>query len=107
MEERIRKAIRIYLENKGFTLYQPLEDADYFIGYDDKDLVFIKYAWTENQIAFPDEEPIDRAEAERVALAYICEHPDIETCTLRYDYVTLIRISDSKAVVRYHKNVLA
>ena len=49
----------------------------------------------------------DRKMFERIAAAYLAEHPDIPEGTIRHDAVTMLILGDSKALIRHHLNALS
>ena len=52
------------------------------------------------------EKKMDRVEAEIEAMEYFSEHSDEPPCQVIFDTISIMVCSDSKALLRYHTNVL-
>ncbi|MFC2648003.1 MAG: hypothetical protein ACFNZW_08685 [Coriobacteriaceae bacterium] len=47
---------------------------------------------------------LDRASCERLAIAYLAEHSDWAECTFRFDYVNMLIVNGTRAILRHHHN---
>lgn len=105
--------IKTYLERKGFEILEEGwaqgNDSVDFIAHDDEDesiLVFISCGITGNTgDGFP-EDRLDRDTLERLAVAYLAEHTEEADFMVRFDYVNMLVIGESRALFRHHRNAL-
>lgn len=112
--EKAMRGIRTYLERRGFDVIEDGwahgSDKIDFIARDDEDegtLVFISCGITGNSgDGFPADK-MDRESLERLAVAYLAEHSDTADYMIRFDYVNMLIIGDSRALIRHHRNALA
>lgn len=110
IDTKAMKGIRIYLERRGFEILEESwahgSDAIDFIANEEDDLVFIVCQLRRNSgEGFP-EEILDRGSLERLAAAYLAEHLDSTDCTIRFDAVSMLVLSDDRALLRHHRNAL-
>lgn len=109
--EKAMKAIAAYLEHKGFEILE----QDYllggeggvdFIAREGGDLVFVATAIIEEPNSGSSEEKsiIDRAMFERVAAAYLAKSDVSGDCAIRFDFVSMLVLSDSRAFLRHHRS---
>jgi putative endonuclease len=111
INERAMQAIGAYLERKGLEILENgwAHGADRvdFIAREEDDLVFVVTKITEDRgDGFPSEE-IDRAALERVAAAYLAQADGDANYAVRFDFVSMIVIGDSRAFLRHHRNCLS
>lgn len=110
INDKAMRAAGMFLERKGFEILEKgwaHGDASVdYVARDEGDLVFVTCLARENDgKGFPGE-PIDREESERLAIAYLADHPESGDCTVRFDVVSLVVVSDSRALLRHHCNAL-
>lgn len=105
--------IERYLERRGCEILE----KDWAHGYDridfivrdaeDDALAFITCSVTENGgDGFP-EEHLDRDSLERVAIAFLAANPDNTNCTVRFDYLNMLVVGESRALIRHHKGCMS
>lgn len=106
-------AIERYLERRGSEIlardWAHGSDRIDFIIRDDEDdaLAFVTVGVTENGgDGFPEEE-IDRESVERVAIAYLASNLENTDCTARFDYLHMLVIGNSRALIRHHKGCMS
>ena len=114
MNETMKKAMKAigrYLELRGCEV---LEDgwahgedkADYIMA-DEGAIAFVFGHVHENVgVGIPDER-IDRKSFERLAAAYLAEHPELADCAVRADMVTALVLSGDRAIIRHYVNAIA
>ena len=105
------KAIGTYLERRGFEVLENGwahgTDSVNFIAREDGDLVFVVAEITEDRgDGFP-EEKVDRAALEKAATAYLAKSDGNADCAIRFDFVSMLVIGDSRAFLRHHRNCLS
>jgi putative endonuclease len=110
ISEKAHKAIRTYLERKGFDILEEgwahgSESFD-FIAREDDDLVFIDTAIRPEGGEMPEERP-DRNKFERLAVAYLASSGLEGDLAVRYDIVALLVINSNRALLRHHRNALS
>jgi putative endonuclease len=111
INEKVLKAIEAYLERNGFEIIDRSwehgsEKVD-FVTLDDGEMVFINTSVRDDrEKGFP-EEVSDREKFEKLALAYLKEHSDRTDITVRFDFVSLVILGDSRALLRHHRNALS
>ena len=108
---RAMKAIGRYLELKGAEILEEGwahggDVADYIVD-DGGEIAIVFGRVHENAGAGIPDEHIDRKSFERLAAAYLAEHPELADCALRADAVTVLVISGERAIVRHHVNAIA
>jgi putative endonuclease len=111
INEKAMKAIGAYLERRGFEILESGwahgTDSVDFIAREDGDLVFVVTEVVEDGgDGFPSEE-FDRAALERVAAAYLAQADGDADYAVRFDFVSMIVIGDSRAFLRHHRNCLS
>lgn len=108
---RAMKAIGRYLELRGAEILEEGwahgdDKADYIIC--DEDAVAFVFGYVhENMGAGIPDERIDRKSFERLAAAYLAEHPEHADCAVRADTVTVLVLSSDRAMVRHYVNALS
>ena len=109
-KKRARKAIGRYLQLKGYEILEEgwchgSDKVDYII--DDCGCVAFVFGCVRDNLGkgIP-EEPIDRKRFERIAAAYLAEHPEHVDCEVRADAVSLLVISTDRAMIRHYVNAL-
>lgn len=110
IKDKAMAAVGTFLERKGFDILErgwAHGDAGIdYIARDEGDLVFVTCIVGDNDgTGFP-KEAIDRKANERLAIAYLVDHPESGDCTVRFDVVSLVVVSDSRAILRHHRNAL-
>lgn len=111
INEKAMQAIGAYLERKGFEILENgwahgTDRVDFIVREED-DLVFVLAEIAEDSgDGFPSEE-IDRAALERVATAYLAQADGDANYAVRFDFVSIIVIGDSRAFLRHHRNCLS
>ncbi|EHF02608.1 hypothetical protein HMPREF1008_00253 [Olsenella sp. oral taxon 809 str. F0356] len=113
IQAKVMSGIKTYLERRGFEILEEGwahgSDSVDFIARDDEDestLVFISCGITGNTgDGFP-EDRLDRDSLERLAVAYLAEHTEEADFMIRFDYVNMLVIGESKALLRHHRNAL-
>lgn len=111
INEKAMKAIGTYLERRGFEILENGwahgTDGVDFIAREEDDLVFVVTEVVEDSgNGFPSEE-FDRAALERVATAYLAQADGAADYAVRFDFVSMIVIGDSRAFLRHHRNCLS
>lgn len=111
INEKAMKAIGAYLERRGFEILESGwahgTDSVDFIAREDGDLVFVIAEITEDRgDGFP-EEKVDRAALEKVVTAYLAKSDGGADCAIRFDFVSMLAIGDSRAFLRHHRNCLS
>lgn len=110
LENRGIKAAKMFLEHKGFELIDenPTQDAIDLVARFDNVLSIITVATRDaGETGFP-EENLARHSLEAAAVQWLSEHEDeIPTdIRVRFDSIALLILSDSRAFLRMHTNVL-
>lgn len=113
MHAKAMAAIEAFLERKGFDILEEGwsrgGDSVDLVARDRGDgdaLVLVQCAVSAGAgDGFP-EERADRAAFERLAAAYLAGLRDGSDVAVRLDCVSLIVLSDSRAFLRHHRNVL-
>lgn len=106
MKEKSYKAIKTYLQKKGYELHPDATDS-VMVAYDTdaEQLAFIRWGYR-CEPPFPKEEDWDRSVAENLGLTYLCEHPEVAPAPIRYDDLMLVAATDNRAMIRHHKSVM-
>ena len=109
-KKRAMKAIGRYLELKGCEVLEEgwchgKDKVDYIV--DDCGCVAFVFGHAEENLGrgIPTK-PIDRKKFERIAAAYLIEHPEHADCGVRADEASILILSDSRAMIRHHVNAL-
>lgn len=109
--EKAMHGIKRFLERRGMEIIE----TDWahgnnkidIIAKDEDALVFISCTIRTNDGNGLGSEQVNRKAFERVAAAYLAEHLDIPEGTVRYDTVSMLVLSDSRALIRHHLNALS
>ena len=109
-KKRAKKAIGRYLELKGCEILDESwshggDTVDYVVD-DAGTVAFVFGSVSENQGAGIPDGAVDRKEFERLAAAYLSEHPELADCEVRADAVSALVLNDSRAMIRHHVNAL-
>lgn len=111
INEKAMRGIERFLERRGMEILETGwahgNDKIDFIVNDDGDLVFISCTIRTNGGNGLGSERVNRKTFERVAAAYLAEHLDIPEGTVRHDTVSMLILSDDKALIRHHVNALS
>ena len=105
------QGIRNFLEMRGFEIVEDGWKSGKvrvdFIARDEDDLVFVDCnVYSDAGEGFPEDKP-NRAACEKAAAAYLAQHLDIEQTMIRFDIVSLLVLSDSRAMLRHYRNALS
>ena len=108
---RAMKAIGRYMELKGCEVLEEGwahgdDKADYIIE-DGGELAFVFGHVHGNVGAGIPDERIDRKAFERLAAAYLAEHPEFADCAVRADSVAVLVLSENRAMIRHCVNALS
>lgn len=110
LKKRAKRTIGRFLELKGCEILEEgwchgKDKADYII--DDCGCIAFVFGCVRNNLGkgIP-EEPVDRKKFERLAAAYLAEHPERVDCAVRADAVSLLVLSDNRAMIRHCVNAL-
>lgn len=110
MKKRAQRAIGRYLELKGCEVLEEGwkhgdDKVDFIVG--DGDCIAFVFGRVSSNCGegIPDAVP-DRKAFERLAAAYFAENPDHADCAVRADVVSLLVLSESRAIVRHHVNAI-
>ncbi len=113
IKNKAMTAIEHYLQRRGneilATDWAHGNDRIDFVVCDREDgaLAFIACDVTENGgEGFP-EERLDRDSMERVAIAFLAANPEKTDCTVRFDYLNMLVIGESRALIRHHKGAMS
>ncbi|MEA5020496.1 MAG: YraN family protein [Gordonibacter sp.] len=106
--DKAMNGIERYLERRGMYItergWAHGKDKIDFVVRDDDELVFVAARIRENTGKGLPEEDSSRKSFEKVAAAYLAEHPDIPEGRVRFDIVSMLILSDSRALIRHHMN---
>lgn len=96
--KRSRTRRRAYLEHRGFEIIEK--------GWAHGD-ASVDYVSGDDNGGFPGE-PVDREASDRLAIAYLADHPESGDCIIRFDSMSLVAAAadDDQALLRYHRNAL-
>ena len=110
LKKRAKKAIGRFLELKGCEILEEgwchgKDKVDYII--DDYGCIAFVFGHAEENAGkgIP-AKPVDRKRFERLAAAYLTEHPDLVDCEVRADEASILILSDTRAVIRHYVNAL-
>ncbi|MBQ9042144.1 MAG: YraN family protein [Eggerthellaceae bacterium] len=111
LKKRATGAIGRYLDLMGYeTLEANWRHGDDKVDYiiDDMGCVAFVFGRVRSNlgVGIPDES-VDRKAFERLAAAYFAEHPELADCPVRADAVSLLVLSDNRALIRHHKDALS
>lgn len=110
MNEKAMTGISRFLERRDMSIVESGwahgKDKIDFVVEDGGELVFVACQVRENVGKGLGEEKVDRNKFERIAAAYLAEHLDRAEGTVRFDIVTMLILSDHKALLRHHRNAL-
>ena len=116
MEATIRgkavQAANAFLSRKGYEILEEgwahgADVADIVAKDGDAGcLVIADVLVKDDGLDMPEEKP-DRGKFERIAAAYLAELGDEENFAVRYDMVSILVLSDSRALLRHHINALS
>lgn len=109
-KKRALAAIGRYLELKGCEVLEEGwshgdDTADYIV-LDGYEIAFVFGHASKNLGEGIPYTPVDRKAFERLAAAYLAEHPDHVDCAVRADVVSLLVLSDNRAMIRHHVNAI-
>lgn len=108
---RATRAIGRYLELKGYEILEEGwahgdDRADYIVE-DAGEVAFVFGSVHENAGAGIPDGRVDRKSFERLAAAYLAEHPELADCAVRADTVAVLVLSNDRAMVRHCVNALS
>ena len=111
INEKVMRGIERFLERRGMEILETGwahgNDKIAFIVKDDEDLVFISCTIRTNDGSGLGSEKVNRKTFERVAAAYLAEHSDIPEGIIRHDVVSMLILSEDRALIRHHLNALS
>lgn len=110
MKKRAMAAIGRFLELKGCEILEEGwshgDDTVDFIIEDGCELAFVFGHASKNFGEGIPDRMADRKAFERLAAAYLAEHPDHVDCAVRADIVSLLVLSENRAMVRHYINAI-
>lgn len=110
LREKGMKAIECYLSRRGMdvieTNWRRGDNQIGFIATDEDSLVFISGCVRNGAERGFSEEIPSREEFEQTAIAYLSENETVADVRVRFDAVCVIVVSESRALIRHHLNVL-
>lgn len=99
---RVVEAVKGYCEKQG---YDDVTEYGGMVTFKhDGTLVFATIQYGVIGEGFP-KEKVDREEFENVAAVYLAEHDTLE-CPIRFDNISILVVSDDRAMLRHHKDVV-
>ena len=107
LSEKGRKAVRKFLERKGCTVLDELEEGCLNIVFeDDGEIVFAICTVGHGQFEEPDFDKL-RPAFEMEAIKWLSSAKNaMSDCRFRFDSISIIVVSEYKALIRHHMNVL-
>lgn len=110
INDKATRGIITYLTRRGFDIIEEGwahgKDSIDFIAREDDDLVFIATKIADGGSDIPAEK-VNRKSLERVAAAYLAANLDIPEGSIRFDVVSMLILSESKALIRHHRSALS
>ena len=105
--EKCRKAVRKFLELRGCTVLEELEEGHLDIVFeDDGELVFAICTVGHGQFEDPDFDKL-RTALEMEAIKWLSSAKNaMSDCLFRFDSISIVVVSEDKALLRHHTNVL-
>lgn len=101
------QAIETFLNRRNYTILSTdwahgNDRIDFITEDEDGDIAFVTTNITENTgDGFP-EEHLDRDSLERVAIAWLAVNLDLTDRAVRFDYLNMLVIGESRAMIRHH-----
>lgn len=107
LSEKGRKAVRKFLELRGCTVLDEPEEGHLNIVFeDDGELVFAICTVGHGQFEDPDFDKL-RPALEMEAIKWLSSAKNaMLDCRLRFDSISIVVVSEDKALLRHHTNVL-
>lgn len=107
LSEKGRKAVRKFLELRGCTVLDELEEGCLNIVFeDDGELVFAICTVGHGQFEDPDFDKL-RPALEMEAIKWLSSAKNaMSDCRFRFDSISIVVVSEDKALLRHHTNVL-
>ena len=107
LSEKGRKAVRKFLERKGCKVLEELEEGYLDIVFeDDGELVFAICTVGHGQFVDPDIDKL-RPAFEMEAIKWLSSAKNaMLDCSFRFDSISVVVVSEDKALLRHHINVL-
>ena len=107
LSEKGSKAVRKFLELKGCTVLDELEEGCLNIVFeDDGELVFAICTVGHGQFVDPDIDKLSPA-FEMEAIKWLSSAKNaMSDCSFRFDSISIVVVSEDKALLRHHINVL-
>lgn len=107
LSEKGRKAVLKFLERKGCTVLEELEEGFLNIVFDDDgELVFAACTVGHGQFVEPDIDKLRQAfEMEAIKWLSSAKNAMLD-CSFRFDSISIVVVSEDKALLRHHINVL-
>jgi putative endonuclease len=111
IQSKAMQGIERFLERRGMEIIERGwahgKDKVDFIADDEGDLVFISCTIRTNDGNGLDDEEPNRKRFERIASTYLAEHLDLPESTIRHDIVSMLVLSENRALIRHHRNALS
>ena len=107
LSEKGRKAVLKYLDCRGFTVLDELEEGCLNIVFeDDGEIVFAICTVGHGQFVDPDIDKL-RPAFEMEAIKWLSSAKNaMSDCRFRFDSISIVVVSEDKALLRHHINVL-
>ena len=107
LSEKGRKAVRKFLELRGCTVLDELEEGCLNIVFeDDGEIVFAICTVGHGQFEDPDIDKL-RPAFEMEAIKWLSSAKNaMSDCRFRFDSISIVVVSEDKALIRHHINVL-
>ncbi|MCB5390657.1 MULTISPECIES: YraN family protein [Eggerthella] len=110
IDNKAMRGISSYLTRHGYDILEEGwthgKDAIDFIARDERDeLVFIATRATNGGNKLPAEK-VSRRSLERIAAAYLSSNIELPEGAVRFDFISMLILGDSKALIRHHRNAL-
>lgn len=111
LKDKALRGIEMFLTRRGMEIIEKGwahgKDKIDFIADDNGELVFIDCRIRRNEGDGLGPEKASRKKFERIAAAYLADHPHIPEGAVRFDCVNMLIIGDTKALIRHHINALS
>lgn len=105
--EKCRKAVTRFLELRGCTVLDELEEGYLHVVFEDEgELVFAICTVGHGQFVDPDIDKL-RTALEMEAIKWLSSSKNaMSDCRFRFDSISIVVVSEDKALLRHHTNVL-
>ena len=97
-----------FLYRRGYEILDPDPVGCELVARDGDCIVFVRvFARSGADAGFPACEKVDRGSFEIAAASWLSEHSGEADVPVRFDVISLLALSESRALVRHHINALA